>query len=81
MTTAVADELTATFAALADPKQGTPLRLHDPAGAPDPLRGPGRHHHPIDGITVDLRPAGVFETTMVNDADGSSYPTHAVYAH
>ena len=34
---------------------------------------------PIENITVDLRPGGVFETIMVNDADGSEYPTKAVY--
>jgi uncharacterized protein YndB with AHSA1/START domain len=34
---------------------------------------------PADRITVDLRPGGVFETTMVNDADGSTYTMHAVY--
>jgi uncharacterized protein YndB with AHSA1/START domain len=31
------------------------------------------------GITVDLRPGGVFETVMVNDADGSQYTMRAVY--
>jgi uncharacterized protein YndB with AHSA1/START domain len=34
---------------------------------------------PIDAITVDLRPGGAFETTMVNDADGSTYTMRAVY--
>lgn len=34
---------------------------------------------PIEDITVDLRPGGVFETVMVNDADGSSYTMRAVY--
>ena len=34
---------------------------------------------PRDRITVDARPGGVFETVMVNDADGSEYPTRAVY--
>ena len=28
---------------------------------------------------MDPRPGGVFETVMVNDADGSQYPTRAVY--
>ena len=34
---------------------------------------------PIENITVDLRPGGVFETTMVNDADGSSFTSRGVY--
>jgi uncharacterized protein YndB with AHSA1/START domain len=42
--------------------------------------GPDGTTTPIDGITVDLRPGGAFETVMVNDADGSSYVMRAVYA-
>ncbi len=34
---------------------------------------------PLETITVDARPGGVFETVMVNDADGSRYPTRAVF--
>lgn len=34
---------------------------------------------PLEHITVDARPGGVFETVMVNDSDGSQYPTRAVY--
>ncbi|HEY5153290.1 MAG TPA: SRPBCC domain-containing protein [Acidimicrobiales bacterium] len=34
---------------------------------------------PLDTITIDPRPGGVFSTTMVNDADGAEYPTHAVF--
>jgi uncharacterized protein YndB with AHSA1/START domain len=41
--------------------------------------GPVGVSTPIENITVDLRPGGVFETIMVNDADGSEYPTKAVY--
>jgi uncharacterized protein YndB with AHSA1/START domain len=41
--------------------------------------GPAGVSTPRDRITVDARPGGVFETVMVNDADGSEYPTHAVY--
>ena len=41
--------------------------------------GPAGTTTPIDGITVDLRPGGVFETVMVNDADGSRYTLRAVY--
>jgi uncharacterized protein YndB with AHSA1/START domain len=41
--------------------------------------GPDGTTTPADHITVDLQPGGVFETAMVNDADGSSYTMHAVY--
>jgi uncharacterized protein YndB with AHSA1/START domain len=41
--------------------------------------GPTGTTTPIDGITVELRPGGRFETTMVNDADGSTYTMRAVY--
>jgi uncharacterized protein YndB with AHSA1/START domain len=34
---------------------------------------------PVENITVDLRPGGVFETIMVNDSDGAEYPMRAVY--
>jgi uncharacterized protein YndB with AHSA1/START domain len=41
--------------------------------------GPDGTTTPLDGITVDLRPGGVFETVMVNNADGSTYTMHAVF--
>lgn len=41
--------------------------------------GPAGTSAPLHRITVDPRPGGVFETVMVNDADGSEYPTHAVF--
>ena len=41
--------------------------------------GPVGVSTPIDNITVDLRPGGLFETIMVNDADGSEYPSRGVY--
>jgi uncharacterized protein YndB with AHSA1/START domain len=41
--------------------------------------GPAGTTTPLDGITVDLRPGGAFETVMVNDADGSRYTMRAVY--
>jgi uncharacterized protein YndB with AHSA1/START domain len=41
--------------------------------------GPQGTSAPRDRITVDARPGGVFETVMVNDADGSEYTTRAVY--
>jgi uncharacterized protein YndB with AHSA1/START domain len=34
---------------------------------------------PIENITVDPRPGGVFETIMVNDADGTEYPSRGVF--
>jgi uncharacterized protein YndB with AHSA1/START domain len=34
---------------------------------------------PLDSITVDPRPGGAFETTMVNDADGSEHRMRSVY--
>ena len=41
--------------------------------------GPKGMSTPLETITVDARPGGVFETVMVNDADGSRYPTRAIY--
>jgi uncharacterized protein YndB with AHSA1/START domain len=41
--------------------------------------GPTGTTTPVDGITVDLRPGGAFETVMVSDADGSQYTMRAVY--
>jgi uncharacterized protein YndB with AHSA1/START domain len=41
--------------------------------------GPAGTSTPAGGITVDLRPGGVFETVMVNDGDGSQYTMSAVY--
>ena len=41
--------------------------------------GPDGTTTPIDGITVELRPGGRFETTMANIADGSQYTMRAVF--
>jgi uncharacterized protein YndB with AHSA1/START domain/pimeloyl-ACP methyl ester carboxylesterase len=41
--------------------------------------GPSGTTTPLDGITVQLRPGGRFETTMINLADGSTYTMRAVY--
>jgi len=41
--------------------------------------GPVGVSTPLETIRVDARPGGVFETVMVNDADGSQYPTRAVF--
>ncbi|MCU1454906.1 MAG: hypothetical protein JWN46_3052 [Acidimicrobiales bacterium] len=34
---------------------------------------------PIENITIDPRPGGVFETIMVNDEDGAEYPFRGVF--
>lgn len=41
--------------------------------------GPRGTTTPVEGITVDLRPGGAFETLMVNEVDGSQYTMRAVY--
>lgn len=41
--------------------------------------GPAGVSTPLETIAVDPRPGGKFETLMVNDADGSTYPTSAVF--
>jgi uncharacterized protein YndB with AHSA1/START domain len=41
--------------------------------------GPAGTSTPPGGITAGLRPGGLFETVMVNDADGSMYTMRAVY--
>ena len=62
--------------------QGSPELLFDCMTTPEHLAcfwGPAGTTTPVDGITVDLRPGGVFETVMTNDADGSRYTMRAVY--
>lgn len=41
--------------------------------------GPTGVSTPIDNITIDLRPGGVFETVMVNDADGTEFTSRGVH--
>lgn len=41
--------------------------------------GPVGVSTPVGNIKVDPRPGGVFETIMVNDANGDEYPMKAVY--
>ena len=41
--------------------------------------GPAGTSAPLEHIHVDARPGGAFETVMVNDRDGSRYPTRATY--
>jgi len=42
--------------------------------------GPVGVSTPLETIKVDPRPGGVFETVMVNDADGTQYPMRAIFA-
>ena len=42
--------------------------------------GPTGTTTPIENITVDLRPGGAFETTMVSDGGDGSFTMRAVYA-
>ena len=56
--------------------------LFDCMTQPEHLRqfwGPDGTTTPADGITVDLRPGGAFETVMINVADGSKYTMRAVF--
>ncbi|MEO6790126.1 MAG: SRPBCC domain-containing protein [Ornithinibacter sp.] len=41
--------------------------------------GPIGTHTPLEHISVDARPGGSFVTVMVNESDGTSYPTSATY--
>jgi uncharacterized protein YndB with AHSA1/START domain len=62
--------------------RASPELLFDCMTTPEHLShfwGPDGTSTPVDGITVDLRPGGAFETVMVNDADGSTYTMRAVY--
>jgi uncharacterized protein YndB with AHSA1/START domain len=63
--------------------RGSPELLFDCMTTPAHLAhfwGPVGTSTPVENITVDLRPGGAFETTMVNDADGSTHTMRAVYA-
>jgi uncharacterized protein YndB with AHSA1/START domain len=62
--------------------RASPELLFDCMTTPEHLThfwGPTGTTTPIDGIVVDLRPGGAFETTMVG-ADGSTYTMRATYA-
>jgi len=77
MTTTSADELVYRRMHRASPEL-----LFDCMTTPEHLAhfwGPAGVSAPVEHIKVDPRPGGVFETVMVNDADGSQYPTRAVY--
>ena len=61
--------------------RASPEMLFDCMTQPEHLThfwGPAGTTTPLDGIVVDLRPGGAFETTMVG-ADGSTYTMRAVY--
>jgi uncharacterized protein YndB with AHSA1/START domain len=62
--------------------QASPELLFDCMTRPEHLThfwGPDGMTTPLDGITVDLRPGGTFETVMVNVADGGQYTMRATY--
>jgi uncharacterized protein YndB with AHSA1/START domain len=62
--------------------RASPELLFDCMTTPEHLThfwGPAGTTTPLGSIAVDLRPGGAFETTMVNDADGSTYTMRAVY--
>ncbi len=62
--------------------EAAPELLFDCMTTPEHLShfwGPTGTTTPIENITVDLRPGGAFETTMVSDGDGSTYTMRAVY--
>jgi uncharacterized protein YndB with AHSA1/START domain len=62
--------------------RASPELLFDCMTTPEHLThfwGPAGTTTPVGAITVDLRPGGAFETTMVNDADGSTHTMRAVY--
>jgi uncharacterized protein YndB with AHSA1/START domain len=41
--------------------------------------GPVGMSAPLDKIVIEPHPGGRFETVMVNDEDGSEYPTHGIF--
>ena len=62
--------------------RASPEVLFDCLTTPEHLAhfwGPIGTTTPVAGITVDLRPGGTFETTIVSDADGSTHTMRAVY--
>lgn len=62
--------------------RGSPELLFECLTTPEHLThfwGPAGTTTPVGNITVDLRPGGVFETTMISDADGSTHTMRGVY--
>jgi uncharacterized protein YndB with AHSA1/START domain len=41
--------------------------------------GPSIMHTPLETITVDLRPGGAFNLTMVSNVDGTRYPSEMFF--
>ncbi len=42
--------------------------------------GPVGVSTPLDNITVELRPGGIFKTVMVDDSSGAEYPSQGVFS-
>ncbi|MFG1941762.1 SRPBCC domain-containing protein [Nonomuraea sp. NPDC048826] len=62
--------------------RASPELLFDCMTSPEHLTrfwGPAGTITPADGIVVDLRPGGAFETTMVSDAGDGTYTMKATY--
>jgi uncharacterized protein YndB with AHSA1/START domain len=62
--------------------RATPELLFDCMTTPEHLAhfwGPKGTRTPVENITVDLRPGGAFETTMVDDRGDGTYTMRAVY--
>jgi len=62
--------------------RATPELLFDCMTTPEHLArfwGPRGTSTPVENITVDLRPGGAFETTMVDEAGGGTYTMSATY--
>jgi uncharacterized protein YndB with AHSA1/START domain len=62
--------------------EASPELLFDAMTTPEHLThfwGPRGTTTPLDGITVNLRPGGVFETVMISLAEGTSYTMRATY--
>src|SRR5258707_310227 len=63
-------------------QRASPELLFDGMTTPEHLArfwGPVGSTTPVGNIAIDLRPGGVFETTMVSDADGGAHTMRAVY--
>lgn len=62
--------------------RATPALLFECMTTPEHLTrfwGPAGMVTPLDGIVVDLRPGGAFETTMVSESGSHQYVMRAIY--
>jgi uncharacterized protein YndB with AHSA1/START domain len=62
--------------------EARPEVVFDCMTAPEHLThfwGPIGMSTPLDGITIEPRPGGRFETVMVNDETGDKYPVNGVF--